>query len=331
MMLVAVPMQATGAQSAAPAEREVTFRNGAVELKGTLMLPTTPGPHPAVVFLHGSGPATRAGARGYAETFARMGIASLFFDKRGSGSSGGSWITASLTDLAADALAAVTYMKSVDGIDPGRIGLWGVSQAGWVATLAASQSKDVAFLVVISGGGASPRASEKFAYANAFSAAGFSAADSVRGFELVEQYFDFLATGKGRTELVARLGGLAGDPLAPLAQQLTQILPSEENRVNWSWVADWDPRPAMARITVPVLLLFGDRDRDHPSQLASAQWRAGLSEAGNQAGTIVMFPGAGHGIRMRDGFTGTGRPPFADGYHDVMLGWLWRNVVHRAP
>src|SRR5687767_2374358 len=36
-------------------EEEVRFRNGEVELAGTLLLPDGPGPHPAVVFLHGSG------------------------------------------------------------------------------------------------------------------------------------------------------------------------------------------------------------------------------------------------------------------------------------
>jgi dienelactone hydrolase len=104
-------------------------------------------------------------------------------------------------------------------------------------------------------------------------------------------------------------------------------LPSEANRANWSWVADWDPAPFIAKIKCPVLLLFGDRDNDHPTVVAVQKWREGLRQAGNDQATIMVFPGAGHGIRMREGFTGTGRPPFADGYEDVMLGCLWRHVV----
>ena len=97
--------------------------------------------------------------------------------------------------------------------------------------------------------------------------------------------------------------------------------------MNWSWVASWDPVPYTAKITCPVLLMFGDRDTDHPTDVAVLKWREGLKQARNDQATIMVFPGAGHGIRMREGYPGTGRPLFADGYADVMVGWLWRHVV----
>ena len=37
-------------------EEEVHFDSDGHTLAGVLVLPTTPGPHPAVVFIHGSGP-----------------------------------------------------------------------------------------------------------------------------------------------------------------------------------------------------------------------------------------------------------------------------------
>ena len=46
---------------------EVTFRNGAVSLAGTLTLPSGNKPHPAVVFIHGSGPDSRENYSFYAE------------------------------------------------------------------------------------------------------------------------------------------------------------------------------------------------------------------------------------------------------------------------
>jgi uncharacterized protein len=329
LTLLALIAVCTPAAAQAPlfTEREVTFRNGSVELKGTLMLPVASGRHPAVVFLHGSGPATRAGARTYAEWFAGMGVASLFFDKRGSGSSGGSWMTSSIDDLAADALAAVGYLKVQDAVDPGRIGFWGVSQAGWVAPLAASQSQDVAFMILISGGGASPRESELFSFGRAFEQAGLNEAEKADAAGILDLYYGYLATGSGRAQLAERLEGARAGRLSPLAQELNQILPSEENRANWKWVATWDPAPSIASIKCPVLLMFGDRDTDHPSAIAIRKWREGLQQAGNNQATIMVFPGAGHGILMREGYIGSGRPPFADGYADAMLGWLWRHVV----
>jgi len=308
-------------------EREVAFKNGAIELKGTLLVPTAKGPHPAVVFLHGSGDATRAGARGYAETFAKLGLASLIFDKRGCGASNGSWITSSLDDLAHDALAGVAFVKAQPDIDSNRIGFWGVSQAGWVATLAASQSGDIAFMVVISGGGATPRESEVFSYDRAMTKEGFSEAEKAEAFGVIEQYFNYLATGEGRAAMVTRLEAVKQTRLSPLAGQLEQILPSDENRPNWSWVATWDPVPSIAKVRCPVLLMFGDRDNNHPTEIAVTKWRDGLKQAGNENVTVMVFPGAGHGIRMRDSHTGKGRAPFADGYEDAMVGWVWRHVV----
>ncbi len=85
--------------------------------------------------------------------------------------------------------------------------------------------------------------------------------------------------------------------------------------------------PHIARIKCPLLLMFGDRDTDHPTTLAVQNWREGLKKAGNQRFTLVVYPGAGHGIRMREGYTGSGRAPFAEGYLETMVGWLWLNVV----
>lgn len=323
-LLLSVAVANAAAQSPLSVEREVTFRNGTVELGGTLLLPAAQGRHPAVVFLHGSGPATRAGARPYAEEFARLGVASLFFDKRGSGSSGGSWTTSSLDDLAGDALAAVEHLKAQEEIDAGRIGFWGVSQAAWVATIAASQSQDIAFMILISGGGASPLESELFSYQKAFEAAGLSDAEKTEASAVLDAYFGYLGTGEGRPQLITRLAALDGTRLQPLAQQLSRVVPSEENRPNWSWVATWDPAPHIEQLRMPILLMFGDRDTDQPTDLAVTRWREGLAKAGNDRVTVMVFPGAGHGIRVGEHSRAA---PFADGYAEVMLGWLWRHVV----
>jgi pimeloyl-ACP methyl ester carboxylesterase len=288
-----------------------------------MLPPGASAPVPAVIFLHGSGPATRAGARPYAEQFARLGVASLFFDKRGSGSSGGSWETSSLEDLAGDALAALRYLKGEPRIQSSKIGFWGVSQAAWVATLAASRSTDVAFMMLISGGGASPRESEIFSYAQAFEQAGLSDAEKAEGFAVLEDYFGYLATGERRAHVVSRLEGLAATRLKPLGDQLARTLPSGENWRNWSWVATWDPAAHIAALKRPILLLFGDRDTDHPTPTAIERWRDGLAKAGNDSVTVVVFPGAGHGIRIR----GESGRRFADGYAEVQLGWLWMHVL----
>lgn len=315
-------------------ERGVSFRNGSVELQGQLVLPAGEGRAPAVVFLHGSGPMTREGFRPFAEAFAKLGVASLSFDKRGTGSSGGSWTTSSLDDLVGDALAAVHYLKTEERVDSSRIGFWGISQGGWIAPRAAARPEDVAFMILISGGGVSPRESELYSYGQAFEEAGFSEAERTEGFAVLDHYFRYLASGESRPALVERLEALEANrdaPLHLLAGQLGRILPSLENRPNWSWVAAYDPASDIAKVTCPVLLIFGDQDKEHPTELAVERWREGLEKAGNDDVTLMIFPGAGHGIRMGRHDGGHQRPPFADGYWEAMLGWLWLHVVESSP
>lgn len=331
LLLAAVSCIAIAAVAAEPAppfhEHEVSFHNGKVTLKGTVIVPDTVGPHAGVVFLHGSGPSTRAGARPYAEAFAKLGLASLFFDKRGCGDSGGSWTQSSLDDLAKDALAAVACLGSQSGVDTKRIGLWGVSQAGWVETLAACQSPDIAFMVVISGGGATPKQSEMFSYRQEFQEAGLSQEQIDKANTVLDRYFHYLATGQGHDDIVQSLSDLREDDMAPLAKQIDRVLPSEANRPNWEWVASWDPAPCIEKIHCPILLMFGGRDTEQPTDVAVERWREGLAKAGNTQSTVMVFPEAGHGIRMPREHGDHRRAPFADGYEEAMVGWLWLHVI----
>ena len=48
-------------------------------------------------------------------------------------------------------VAAFEYLKTRNDIDSRQIGLFGVSQAGWVMPLAAVRAKDIAFLISVSG------------------------------------------------------------------------------------------------------------------------------------------------------------------------------------
>src|SRR6266576_6789168 len=106
-------------------EEDVTFKSGGVTLTGTLRLPLTKGRHPAIFLLVGSGPVARDGEWFYADHFARNGIATLVYDKRGTGSSGGDYRDESMNEEAADALAGVHYLQSRKDINARRVGLYG--------------------------------------------------------------------------------------------------------------------------------------------------------------------------------------------------------------
>jgi dienelactone hydrolase len=135
---------------------EVRFRSGGVNLAGTLTVPSSPGKHPAVAFVHGSGATPRNDGAVYTAYFLSRGFAVLAYDKRGIEQSGGAWpgeraTNQSIDVYARDAEAAARFLAAQPEVDAARVGLTGASQAGWIMPLAASRERAIRFLVHISG------------------------------------------------------------------------------------------------------------------------------------------------------------------------------------
>ena len=134
------------------------FSNGPVQLSYRLDMPAHSGPVGAVVFGHGSGLQTKNSCRvfGLADGFLSRGYATLCFDKRGVGQSTGQFAnvtpqnsSAVFEDLASDIAAGVEFLRSRPEIDRNRIGLAGVSQAGWIVPIAAAKSQPAFMLLIV--------------------------------------------------------------------------------------------------------------------------------------------------------------------------------------
>jgi uncharacterized protein len=154
----------TFACSATPAQVEVVpavvtgfIENGDVRLSYELNLPKGRAPFPAVVIGHGSGKATKETCRFMSVRMLERGYATLCYDKRGVGQSTGQFVFVGTADspwvfpeLASDMAAGVRHLRGRRDIDRTRIGLIGVSQAGWIIPLAAEMSS-AAFMILLVG------------------------------------------------------------------------------------------------------------------------------------------------------------------------------------
>lgn len=136
----------------------IAFQSGDLTLVGLLQLPQGEGPFPALIWVHGSGRSTRHEADWLAADLVRNGYAIFQYDKRGVGDSGGvySGVSAGTSErlmagLASDAAAAAEFLATQPQIDSAHIGLFGASQAGWIAPQAADLSDKVSFIALISG------------------------------------------------------------------------------------------------------------------------------------------------------------------------------------
>jgi len=145
-------------------EEPVSFPFGANTLHGILTLPGREGPHPALVLISGSvntDTGVRSGASSsyhtdHARTIARQGFAVLRYDPPGVGQSTGQAGFESFDQRREEAIAALHYLQSRPDIRSDRVGLWGISQGGWViAMAAAAYPQDVAFIISVSGSGVS--------------------------------------------------------------------------------------------------------------------------------------------------------------------------------
>ena len=124
----------------------VAFASGPTTLAGSLYLPARGGRHPAVILVHGSGPQTRDSYAPFAKVFAKHGIATLIYDKRGTGALTGNWQRAPFSALADDAAAGLEFLRRRVEIDSTRVGIWGGSEGGWIAPWVASINPNVAFV-----------------------------------------------------------------------------------------------------------------------------------------------------------------------------------------
>jgi len=184
-------------------QEEVNFRSGDTTLSGTLLLPLTGAPHPAVVFLHGSGSEGRYGARFLAEHFTRQGIAALIYDKRGVGKSTGDWKRSDFNDLAGDAIAGIHFLQQRKEINPRKIGIYGHSQGGMIAPLIASRSKDVAFIMSGAGSAVPVYESEINSLTNQVRAKGISGNELAEATEFIKIEVNVSRTGQGWEQLDA--------------------------------------------------------------------------------------------------------------------------------
>jgi uncharacterized protein len=131
-------------------EHRVEFHNQGVKLVGSLLLPRSEVPVPAVVFVHGAGPQTREPYREVGGYFASRGIAALIYDKRGTGQSGGVYESDEpYENLVNDALSAVAFLKQRREIAASQIGIWGLSQGAYISAAAASRSEVIRFIIVV--------------------------------------------------------------------------------------------------------------------------------------------------------------------------------------
>ena len=259
---------------------EVTIPVATYSLAGTLLVPRTGSPHPAVVMITGSGLQTRderiplpgleqyAPHRQIAERLASSGIAVLRVDDRGIGGSTGreTLENATTTSLAEDTRAQIAWLRDRKEIDPARIVVVGHSEGASIAAMIGASDPKVEAVVMMAG-------------------------VAKRGADVsFEQQADLLRSDTTMTDA-------AKNELREQQKEVVRkVLAGESVPGINAWTREYfayDPLPTARKIKQPLLILQGERDRQvdqsHAQILADA-----VRGAGNRDVTVKIFPTLNH-------------------------------------
>ncbi|MEU0538956.1 CocE/NonD family hydrolase [Nocardia sp. NPDC005978] len=261
---------------------ELTIPGPVQPLHAVLALPEQgDGPFGLVVFVHGDGPADATRDSFYEpiwESFAEAGYASVSWAKPGVDGAPGNWLDQTMHDRAGETEAVIEWARQRADIDPRRIGLWGISQAGWVAPEVAANLPGLQFLILVGG-----------------------AVNWLRQGE-----YNLLAElrhrGAGESDIAAALDRRAiGLRLLRENATYEQYLaagydPDPMSEARWNFVrANYlsDVTAVLPRLELPVLLVLGDDDLNVDVDETERTYRALLAP---ELLTVQRFPDASHSI-----------------------------------
>jgi len=293
----------TGVQSRFE-EHRVEFHNQDVKLAGSLLLPRSGVPVPAVVFVHGAGPQTRESYREAGEWFASQGIAALIYDKRGTGNSGGAYEShRPYKNLVKDALSAIAFLKQRREIAPSQIGIWGLSQGAEISATAASRSEDIRFVIAVGASVTEPDAAMFYYRDNLFRKYGLSNTlrDVAEKAHLVQYSLPLVSPD-----------GFGLSTFAPRS-----YLPPDQY-----------VHPAWSRVDQPVLAMWGQLDQNLPVGESVAGLKSSLAHAGNEKWTMIVLPRASHSLGVSEtGALQSKWRGYSPGALQTMTDWVHKVVA----
>ncbi|HLA70701.1 MAG TPA: alpha/beta hydrolase [Steroidobacteraceae bacterium] len=295
-------------------------------LRGFIDIPATPGRHPVVLVIHGSGSTDvfngnseyNGKYESFRKTFRDAGFATAVWDKAGNGCSTGGYPHGNPIRVEArETLAALRALKQRADIDAAKMGLWGISQGAWVGPMAAVQTDDVDFLILVSAPASDAVSQLEYKALMELRARGTPEAELKVAAAHLRRAFAIMRAGGAVEEYVA-----AVEPLQkyPSLRELGITVGTPENYRKWQDTADFHYRSdtALRELHQPVLALFGDQDVLVNWSESARIFRDVFKESGNRDLTIRVFKNADHNQM-------TGSPPhFVDGYFDTMRAWLTR-------
>lgn len=310
-------------------------------LDGIINLPISKEPRGIIVLIHGDGKTNVIERNWYSEMrsqFVQLGFTCCVWDKVGCGKSEGKYKQQSVIYSANEALFAIKELERRNIPGANRIGLWGISRAGWICPLIIHKYPSIAFWISVSG----TDDKESFSYLLQE-----NLRIDGRSEEEVEQLTDewiwgtkVFLTGGSASEYLSLTKKLRKDKfycenygpcsglIIRLAYRTVQKKYKNETHV-------FDPESGLkiyvndfekilSGIDCPVLAIFGEKDTNVDWQKTMALYKKTIGKTPDSKLTIKSFPDGDHGINKS--ITGAINEKIervkCDGYYELMVEWI---------
>ncbi len=337
------------ADTAPPTTADFEFVSDGLTLSGIISQPAQGEAKALILFVHGYGNTDVRGWDMYADLrsrFAALGIASVTWDKPGQGRSEGKFdINQPVASSAQEVLDAVACVRANKVPGAGRIGIWGISRAGWIAPLALSRDPDIGFWISVAG----VTAEDNYLYllrsnlpyeGSTVEEAEALVQEWKRGFELFHtgaSYEEYRAATKN-LRANAYITRMTGEGITREAYEREQAelrnaegpLPFEPETGMQIYVQDFDAM--LARLDIDVLALFGEKDLNVDWRKTRALYEATVGKNPDATLTVKTFSDGNHNIDVSE--TGSMREMQSmttwrksDGYYAAQIDWLRTHVL----
>ncbi|MEB8329030.1 dienelactone hydrolase family protein [Flavobacteriaceae bacterium KMM 6897] len=316
-------------------KQHITFKSD-IELEGLFLKPKTPGPHPAIILLHGAGGShqhhNKAFFRFHANAFLKKGFAVLVYTKRGSGNNVINYDYFTYKQLVNDAHAAIAFLRNQKDIDQNNIGLMGVSESGWFTPELAYLDGRLKFII--------NRVSSPFTFVDTVIHEvkmdalneGFSETEIEQEIlPLTRQIWEYyiavskghlLGNGPERDEINAKLNKAHSHERLSAWFHYNQLEPYDSllyaaRGQNFAY----DPLPYLEQINLPMFYVMGGEDINIPTK-SVVNFLEKFRKTNNKNISIKVFPTASHYLfkwGLEDGpYEGW---LYQDGYLDAITEW----------
>jgi alpha-beta hydrolase superfamily lysophospholipase len=317
------------------------FVSNGNRLSGFVDVPAGGAARAMIVIIHGYGKTDVAGRTSYYDLrsrFTQLGISTLIWDKPGCGESQGTFdADQPVESSATEVLDAIQHARECKLPGSQKIGLWGISRAGWIAPLAITQDPKIAFWISVSG----TDEEENFPYLleSNLRIEGRTEAEIKlllgewrRGFEITSRggtFEDYLAatqTLRRDPSMFFLSSGKDENEAAFLAEQfLSGRFQVDKATGLMIYVPHF--QHMLARLNVPVLAIFGEKDHNVNWRTTMALYSKTIGKNPNASLTIRTFPDGNHNLQQAR--TGGLREMLqmsehraSAGYYEAMADWL---------